>query len=174
MATLKLEQAASLHQGKDAPCSGATKGAMPSCSQRFFEIFQKFRQLCRDQSHKREVFYWKLKLEESKDDSLHGMARHYSFKALSANTPAATARRLADTSLVSGFHPTSFQERSSDHRDSGPKKGVFTTKTSAKVISRSYRGPGVKAAQSSSNSSHCLSEAPGAQLPLNVVRSSPC
>jgi hypothetical protein len=41
MAMLKLEQAASLHQGKDTPCSGAIKGTMPSCLQRFFEIFQK-------------------------------------------------------------------------------------------------------------------------------------
>jgi hypothetical protein len=38
---LKLEQAMSLHQGKDAPCSGATKGTMPSCPQRFFKNFQK-------------------------------------------------------------------------------------------------------------------------------------
>jgi hypothetical protein len=38
---LMLEQAASSHQGKDAPCSGATKGTMPLCPQRFFEIFQK-------------------------------------------------------------------------------------------------------------------------------------
>jgi hypothetical protein len=41
MAKLKLEQAASLHQGKYTPCSGDTKGTMPSCPQRFFEIFQK-------------------------------------------------------------------------------------------------------------------------------------
>jgi hypothetical protein len=41
MAMLMLEQAASLHQGKDAPYSGATKGTMPSCPQFFFKIFQK-------------------------------------------------------------------------------------------------------------------------------------
>jgi hypothetical protein len=41
MAMLKLEQAASLHQGKDTPCSGAIKGTMPSCLQRFFEFFSK-------------------------------------------------------------------------------------------------------------------------------------
>jgi hypothetical protein len=41
MAMLMLEQAVSLHQGKDAPSSGATKGTMPSCPQHFFEIFQK-------------------------------------------------------------------------------------------------------------------------------------
>jgi hypothetical protein len=87
MATLKLEQAASLHHGKDAPCSGATKGTMPSCPQQFFKICQKFRQLCRDQSQKQEVFPWKLKLEKSKDDSLHGKMSRYSFKAPSANAP---------------------------------------------------------------------------------------
>jgi hypothetical protein len=29
IATFKLEQSAALHQGKDTPCSGATKGTMP-------------------------------------------------------------------------------------------------------------------------------------------------
>ena len=46
----------------------------------------------------------------------------YSFKAPSANAPAATARRLASTSLVSGFHPTPFREHSNDHSGSGPKE----------------------------------------------------
>jgi hypothetical protein len=40
-ATFELEQRVSLHQGKDAPYSGATKGTMPSCSPHFFEFFQK-------------------------------------------------------------------------------------------------------------------------------------
>jgi hypothetical protein len=56
------------------------------------------------------------------DDVLRGMASRYSFKAPSANASTTTTRRLASTSLVSGFHPTSFQESLSDHRDSGPKK----------------------------------------------------
>jgi hypothetical protein len=122
MAMLKLEQTASLHQGKDAPCSGATKGTMLSCPQLFLEIFKKFRQLCRDQLHKREVFLWKVKLEKSEDDSWHGMVSRYSFNAPSAKAPAATTRRLAGTSIVSGFHPTSFRELSSNHRDSGHKR----------------------------------------------------
>jgi hypothetical protein len=42
--------------------------------------------------------------------------------APSANAPAATTRRLASTSLVSGFHPTPSQECSSDRPDSGPKE----------------------------------------------------
>jgi hypothetical protein len=40
MAMLMLEQAVSLHQGKDTPCSGATKGTMP-CPQCFFVFFSK-------------------------------------------------------------------------------------------------------------------------------------
>jgi hypothetical protein len=35
--TLEAEQRASLHQCKDAPCSGATQGTMPSS---FFQNFQ--------------------------------------------------------------------------------------------------------------------------------------
>jgi hypothetical protein len=40
-ATFEVEQRASLHQCKDTPCSGATKGTMPSCPPRFYGIFQK-------------------------------------------------------------------------------------------------------------------------------------
>jgi hypothetical protein len=40
MAILMLEQAASLHQAKDAPFSRDTKGTMPLCPQHFYEIFQ--------------------------------------------------------------------------------------------------------------------------------------
>jgi hypothetical protein len=122
MAMLKLEQAASLHQGKDTPYLGATKGTTPSCPQRFFEIFQKIPTTLWRPIAQSRSFLWKLKLEKRKDDSLHGMVSRYSFKAPSANSPAATTRRHVDTSLVSGFHPTSFREHSSDHQDSGPKK----------------------------------------------------
>jgi hypothetical protein len=52
--TFEAEQRKSLHQGKDAPCSGATKGTMPSLF--FTKIFKKSRQLCRDRSHARKVF----------------------------------------------------------------------------------------------------------------------
>jgi hypothetical protein len=61
----------------------------------------------------------------------------FSFKAPSANAPAAMTRRLAGTSLVSGFHPTSFQDRSSDHRDSGPEK-MFSQAKHWLVISRTF------------------------------------
>jgi hypothetical protein len=37
--TLKAEQRVSLHMCRDAPCSGATQGTMPSFY--FFAIFQK-------------------------------------------------------------------------------------------------------------------------------------
>jgi hypothetical protein len=57
-------------------------------------------------------------LAKSKDDGLREMASCYSFKVPSANAPAATARRLAHTSLVSSFHPISFEEHSSNRRDS--------------------------------------------------------
>jgi hypothetical protein len=55
--TFKLEQITSLHQDKDAPCSGATKGTMPSCLLVFSKIFKKkIRQPCQDQLHERKVF----------------------------------------------------------------------------------------------------------------------
>jgi hypothetical protein len=57
MAMLKLEQAASLHQGKYAPCSRATKGTMPSCPQRFFEFFQKHSDNFVETDHTREKFF---------------------------------------------------------------------------------------------------------------------
>jgi hypothetical protein len=61
---------------------------------------------------------------KGKDDDLHGMMSCCSFKPSSANASAATTRRLASTSLVSGFHPTSFQEPSSDRQDSIQKKHI--------------------------------------------------
>jgi hypothetical protein len=66
----------------------------------------------------------------------------YSFKAPSANAPTATAQRLPSTSLVSSFHLIPFQEHSSDHRDSSPKEEFARPKPSAKVTSRTSRGPG--------------------------------
>jgi hypothetical protein len=37
----EFEQLVSLHQGKHTPCSGATKGTMPSCLLVFSKFFQK-------------------------------------------------------------------------------------------------------------------------------------
>jgi hypothetical protein len=51
----------------------------------------------------------------------------YSFKAPSANAPAATARRLVSTPLVPSFHLIPLQKHSSDRQDSGPKN-VFMGK----------------------------------------------
>jgi hypothetical protein len=56
--------------------------------------------------------------------------------------PAAIARRLAGTSLVSGFHPTSFREHSSDHRDSDPKKVFSRPKPQLKLSSEPFEVPG--------------------------------
>jgi hypothetical protein len=74
-------------------------------------------------------FKRELKLSKGKNDGLRGMASRYSFKAPSANTSAATTRRLASTSLVSSFHPTSFQESSSDCQDSGSKRCIHEAKS---------------------------------------------
>jgi hypothetical protein len=72
---LVLEQAVYLCQGKDAPCSGATKGTLPSCPQRFFEFSQKNSYNFVETDHMSERFFgWKLELEKSEDDSLHEMA----------------------------------------------------------------------------------------------------
>jgi hypothetical protein len=38
--TFEAEQRASLHQCKDAPCSGATQGTMPNRVLVFYEIFK--------------------------------------------------------------------------------------------------------------------------------------
>jgi hypothetical protein len=46
----------------------------------------------------------------------------YSFKSPSANTPAATTRRLPGTPLIPILHPISFLKHSSDRQDSSPKK----------------------------------------------------
>jgi hypothetical protein len=65
MAMLMLEQVVSLHQGKDAPSSGATKGTMPSCPQHFFKIFQKKSDNFVETDPTSEKFFlWKLKLEK--------------------------------------------------------------------------------------------------------------
>jgi hypothetical protein len=66
----------------------------------------------------------------------------YSFKALSVNAPAATTRRLASTSLVSGFHPIPFREHSSDHRDSGPKEEFARPKPQLKLSPEPLEVPG--------------------------------
>jgi hypothetical protein len=87
---------------------------------RFFEMFQKYSDNFVETNRK------------GKDDGLRGMTSRCSFKAPSANASAATTRRLASTSLVSGFHPTSFQEPSSDRQDSG-LKNIFTSKILAKL-----------------------------------------
>jgi hypothetical protein len=113
-----LEQAASLHQVKDAPFSRATKGTMPSCPQRFFKFFQKNSDNFVENDRTSEKFFdgssnsGKVKMTVCMTWRLA-----YSFKA-----PSATTRILASNSLVSGFHPILFREHLSDHSGSGPKE----------------------------------------------------
>jgi hypothetical protein len=66
----------------------------------------------------------------------------YSFKAPSANAPAATARRLASTSLVFGSHPIPSREHSSDHSDSGPKEELAQPKAQLKLSPEPLEVPG--------------------------------
>jgi hypothetical protein len=110
-------------KSKTLPTRGLPRARCPHALLIFSKFFKKkFRQLCWDRSHEWKVFWRKLKLVKSKDDGLRGMTSCYSFKDPSANALAATTRRLVSTSLVSSFHPISFQECSSDRQDSGPKR----------------------------------------------------
>jgi hypothetical protein len=98
---------------------------MPLCLLIFSNFFKKIpTTLSRLIAQAKSFFKQKLELAKGKDDNLRGMASRYSFKAPSANASAAMARRLASTSSVSCFYPTSFQEPSSDRQDSGPKKYI--------------------------------------------------
>jgi hypothetical protein len=53
--TLETEQRASLHQCKDAPCSGATKGTMPSSF--FTKFFKKNPDNCVETDRTSERFF---------------------------------------------------------------------------------------------------------------------
>jgi hypothetical protein len=122
MAILILDQAASLHQVKDAPFSGANKGTMPSCPQHFFRIFSTNSDNFVETDRTSEKFFYGNSNSRKVKMTVCMRCRvTYSFKAPSANAPTATARRLASTSLVSGFDLIPFREHSSDHSDSGLK-----------------------------------------------------
>jgi hypothetical protein len=86
---------------------------MPSCLLVFLKFFKNPDNFVKTNRTSEKFFKRKLELTKGKDDGLRGMTSRYSFKAPSANTSAATARRLASSSLVSDFHPTSFPESSS-------------------------------------------------------------
>jgi hypothetical protein len=83
---------------------------MPSCLLVFSKFFKNSDNFVETHRTSERFFNQKLELAKGKDDGLRGMTSRYSFKAPSANASAATARRLASTSPVSSFHPTSFQE----------------------------------------------------------------
>jgi hypothetical protein len=65
-ATFELEQRASLHQGKDAPCSGVTKGMRPSWPPHFFKIFQKIPTTFVETDRTSERFLTETKTRERK------------------------------------------------------------------------------------------------------------
>jgi hypothetical protein len=110
-------------------------------SPRFLKFFKKNSDNFVENDRTSEKFFKrKLELAKGKDDDLHGMTSLCSFKAPSANAPAATTRRLASTSLVPGFHPTCFQEPSSDYQDSGPKN-IFKSKILAKLYPEPFKFP---------------------------------
>jgi hypothetical protein len=143
MAILMLEQAASLHQVKDAPFSGATKGKMPSCPQHFFEIFQKIpTTLSRPIARERSFLTETRTRRKAKMSVCVRWRVAYSFRAPSANIPASTARRLASTSLVSGFHPIPFREHSSDRPDSDPKEEFVRPEPQLKLSPEPLEVPG--------------------------------
>jgi hypothetical protein len=114
---------------------------MPSCLLVFSEFFKNSDNFVETNRTSEKFFKRKLELAKGKDDGLRGMTSRYSFKAPSANASSATARRLASSSLVSGFHPTSFQESSSDRRDFGPKN-IFMSKILAKLSPELFEFPG--------------------------------
>jgi hypothetical protein len=85
----EAEQRASLHQGKDAPYSGATKGTMPSSF--FTNFFKKISTIVSRPMARAKGFLTETQFAKSKDDGLRGMTGRYSFKAPSAYVPVATA-----------------------------------------------------------------------------------
>jgi hypothetical protein len=107
------------------PARGLLRARRPRASS-FFEVFSKKNSdnFVETDRTSEKFFERKLELAKGKDDGLHGITSRCSFKVPSANVSAAMARRLASTSLVSGFHLTSFQDPSSSRQDSGPKKYI--------------------------------------------------
>jgi hypothetical protein len=104
---------------------GLPRARRPRASS-FFKVFSKifFDNFVETDRTSEKFFERKLELAKGKDGGLHGIMSHCSFKVPSANASAATTRRLASTSLVSDFHPTSFQEPSSSYQDSGLRKCI--------------------------------------------------
>jgi hypothetical protein len=102
-------------KSKTLPSRGLPRAQCPRVLNVFSKFFKKFRQLCRDRSHEREVFYGSSNSGKVKMTVCMRWRVAYSFKAPSTNAPAATTRRLASTSLVSGFHPIPFREHSCDN-----------------------------------------------------------
>jgi hypothetical protein len=76
---------------------------------RFFQNFSNSSNNLVETNHMSERFFGGSSiLQKSKDDMLQRKKSCYLFKAPSANAPAATAQRLASTSLIPVFHLISF------------------------------------------------------------------
>jgi hypothetical protein len=122
--TFNLSSQCLCTEANTLPARGLPRARCPRASSFFSNFFKKIPTNLSRPIAQEKFFKRKLELAKGKDDGLHGMTSCCSFKVPSANASAAMARRLASTSLVSGFHPTSFQEPSSDCQDSGPKKYI--------------------------------------------------
>jgi hypothetical protein len=156
----------SLHQGKDAPCSGATKGTMPSCPQHFCRNFSKYsNNFVETDRTSKKFFDGNSNSRKAKMKACVRWRLAYSFRAPSANAPAA-ARRLVSTSLVSGFHLNPFREHLSDHRDSGPKEEFARPKPQLKLSPEPLEVPGA------ANERLCLAVRRGQALRLLRPRGS--
>jgi hypothetical protein len=133
--TLEAEQRASLHQGKDTPCSGATQGMMPS----FLRNFSKNPDNCVESNRTSERFFdgrsisRKVKMTTCVE---RGVAARS--KLLVLTPPRLQHEDLRALLEFPGFHPISFQKYSSDRRDSGPKKMISQAKP-RQVTSRTFR-----------------------------------
>jgi hypothetical protein len=109
MAILMLEQVASLHQVKDAPFSGATKGHNALVPSTFFRNFSKSSDNFVETDHTSEkLFDGNSNTRKVKMTVCMRWRVAYSFKAPNAIAPTATTRRLASTSVVSGYRPIPF------------------------------------------------------------------
>jgi hypothetical protein len=124
-ATFNLSSQHLCTEANTLPARGLPRARCPHASS-FFRSFSKknsdnFVEAGRTSE---KVFKWKLELAKRKDGGLHGITSRCSFKVPSANAFAAMARRLASTSIVSGFHPAFFQGPLSDRQDSGLEKCI--------------------------------------------------
>jgi hypothetical protein len=123
--TFKLSSQRLCTKANTLPTRGLPRARRPRASS-FSKFFQKkvFDNFVQTDRASEKFFERKLELAKGKDGGLHGITSRCLFKVPSANASAATTRRLVSTSLVSDFHPTSFQEPSSSCQDSCLRKCI--------------------------------------------------